>query len=182
MKVTIHIVATVVGAFLCFLTGSCKNSKIEENMFQMLSDTIAIPYDSLLYYSQYGGDTNYRFHAPYQMVVFLDSMNCSKCTIKMLFEWNELFKLEKERRVEFVYIVSSKDTLGIIEAYNNSALKHGIHLDTCGVFRSRNPHVPSDAMFHTFMIDKNHQVVLVGNPIRSPQIRNLFNRIININQ
>ena len=103
MKVTIHIVATVVGAFLCFLTGSCKNSKIEENMFQMLSDTIAIPYDSLLYYSQYGGDTNYRFHAPYQMVVFLDSMNCSKCTIKMLFEWNELFKLEKERRVEFVY-------------------------------------------------------------------------------
>ena len=46
-----------------------------------------------------------------------------------------------------------------------------VHVDTAGVFIRENPHIPREAVYHTFLLDKDNRVVLVGNPSRSEKIK-----------
>jgi hypothetical protein len=53
-----------------------------------------------------------------------------------------------------------------------------ILLDDRGLFPAANPHIPADQMFHTFLIDKNGKVVLVGDPVNNPQLWELYKTTI----
>lgn len=53
-----------------------------------------------------------------------------------------------------------------------------IYVDTTQHFRRHNPNIPSDVMFHTFLLDSDNKVILVGSPIQNNRIQNLFKKII----
>lgn len=47
-----------------------------------------------------------------------------------------------------------------------------------GVFARENPHLPREAMYHTFLLDEENRVVLVGDPSRNERIKELFWQIV----
>ena len=53
-----------------------------------------------------------------------------------------------------------------------------VHVDTAGIFIRENPHIPREAVYHTFLLDKDNRVVLVGNPSRSEKIKEMFWQIV----
>ena len=169
-----HSLCTVV----CLALFACHNKELERNMMELCKDSISLPLDSFIFVSNNQECQNTDIQSPYKMIVYVDSASCSKCSVKMLYEWNDLLSLEKENRVDFVFILSAKDTLSLMKAHRRSALKHGIYIDTCNAFLRINPHIPQGNLYHTFMIDSTQKVNLVGNPLRNKKIEELFLNII----
>lgn len=40
------------------------------------------------------------------------------------------------------------------------------------------PNLPSESMYHTFMLDENNRVILVGNPMLNKQIEDMMLSIV----
>lgn len=53
-----------------------------------------------------------------------------------------------------------------------------IYVDTLGVFNRNNRHIPSNPELHTFLLDSNGYVLLVGNPLENEKIEKLFWQIL----
>lgn len=41
-----------------------------------------------------------------------------------------------------------------------------------------NPNIPSESMFHTFLLDENNKVILIGNPMVNKQIEEMLVLIV----
>jgi hypothetical protein len=51
---------------------------------------------------------------------------------------------------------------------------HTVFYDLDGSFERLNPHLPANELFHTFLLNKDNKVVLVGNPIRNEMLWKLY--------
>ena len=59
-------------------------------------------------------------------------------------------------------------------AAGNLKFSTQVYLDSVNIFEHQNQHIPSDVLFHTFLLDENMNVVLVGDPIRNKEINKIF--------
>ena len=164
--------------FVCLALFACRDELVERNIAKLYNDTISLPLDTFIYVSNYRKGTEERIQSPYKMVVYVDSASCSKCSIRRLDEWDDLFYLERDNRVDFIYIFSTKDPLSLVNEYRKSAIKYGIYVDTCNAFLQINTHIPQENMYHTFMVDSTKHIILVGNPTRNKKIKHLFKKRI----
>ena len=115
------------------------------------------------------------------MVVFVDSTQCSTCLISSFDQWNTIINLtETKYNLNFIFIVNpTKKALGKTKiAVKHSLIKAPINIDSAGVFIKENPQIPSDPRFHTFLLDENDNVILVGNPLQSKEIFNMLIQIL----
>ena len=53
-----------------------------------------------------------------------------------------------------------------------------VYIDPNNTFLKTNPFIPEDRRFRSFMIDREGNVIFVGDPTTSPKLRYLYNRII----
>ncbi len=53
-----------------------------------------------------------------------------------------------------------------------------VFLDTAGVFERSNPGLPANPVFHTFLLDRENRVVLVGSPIGNAKMWDLYKSTI----
>ena len=100
--------------------------------------------------------------------------------------WNSLIKLEHENPngIRYYFILEAnpeklETTTSMLQS--TTQLKHTIYVDTAQYFRKKNPQIPSDVLFHTFLLDNDNKVVLVGDPTKNKSIQNLFKQILNEN-
>lgn len=56
----------------------------------------------------------------------------------------------------------------------NTNFDYPILIDTLGEFERLNPHLPKNQALHTFLLDENNRVILVGNPLRNKKIKEMF--------
>jgi hypothetical protein len=66
----------------------------------------------------------------------------------------------------------------VFQALRHSVLDFPVFIDEKQAFLKANPHIPADNRFHTFLIDKNGKVVLVGDPVNNPQLWELYKTTI----
>lgn len=118
----------------------------------------------------------------YTMVVYADSTQCTPCFINKLTDWNEFVRLENDAdySVRFVFILetSSGATDTAVKNLAKSDFRHPVFMDNKCSFRKGNPHVPEGIMYHTFLLDKESKVIMVGNPCTSKEIKELFLKCI----
>jgi len=60
----------------------------------------------------------------------------------------------------------------------NNAFDYPVLIDTLGEFEKLNVHLPKDRAFHTFLLDENNNVILVGDPLYNKMIRKMFYKIV----
>ncbi|MDR3093410.1 MAG: hypothetical protein LBU62_02055, partial [Bacteroidales bacterium] len=53
-----------------------------------------------------------------------------------------------------------------------------VYIDKESFFHKKNPNIPSDERMHTFLLDENNKVVLVGSPIRNEMLWELYKELI----
>ena len=53
--------------------------------------------------------------------------------------------------------------------------------DREGQFEKLNPHLPKNKVLHTFLLDENNNVILVGNPLHNKKIEKMFYKIVEEN-
>ena len=120
-----------------------------------------------------------------KMVVWADSSECSQCYIRHLDMWKGFVELERENPsgIQYFFILETvpEKLEEMITMIQDTQLDHSIYIDTAQYFRQHNPTIPSDVMFHTFLLDSDNKVILVGNPTKNKSIYNLLNKILDEN-
>ena len=138
----------------------------------MQNEKIIIPFDKLsCYYSDQLNDTVYHGHE-YKYIFFADSNECASCVMDSLYDYIEYIEnvtREREEKLGFYFIFSPKpnDLAKVRNKVLHSNIKHPVYIDSGSFFVKENRHIPSEPMFHTFLINQNDSIVLVGNPVKN---------------
>ena len=163
---------------LTFILQDCIENPILNDIEMMRKSPVTIPYSEFVSFenTDSGLDSDYRF------IIYIDSTDCSTCSLKNMYYWeNILDSLTKYKsNISVNPIFSPRRTilnrfLNNLQEYN---FRFPIYVDTCNAFLRANPHIPSNPLLHSFLLDENDSVILVGNPIRNKKIEELFFKIL----
>ena len=139
----------------CFAVVSCKTARIKKELKEFTGQQIVLP-DSLRS-TVNGRDTT--------LTGFMEVIATS---IGLKHKFNAIFIFSPKRGTEFQLITSLKA----------AQLDYPVFLDSGGLFLKRNPRIPSGEMYHTFLLDRQNRVVLVGNPIGNERLWELYKKEI----
>jgi uncharacterized protein YcfL len=172
----------IIITILSVLLVSCQDRKTKKEIQQLSSEAVAVP--SGITQVLFGRDTTLLDvdGSPARLVIYTDSLSCSSCRLKYMFEYNDILGLHEELGGEFMPIFVFSPREGQSAEIRNTLLlyrfDYPILLDDRGMFPAANPHIPADNRFHTFLLDKNGKVVLVGNPVNNPGLWELYKTTI----
>ena len=150
----------------------------------MQSTPISIPYNQM---ACWASDSLLKTapwkHAKLKLVHYLDSAMCHSCYLQKTVHYRTIFQLEEETKNEFynVFIITPDENAKKRLAIEFSAcmLPPTIFVDSTNVFKRVNKNIPSGELYHTFLLDENDCVILVGDPILNPKIENLLLSTVN---
>ncbi len=117
-----------------------------------------------------------------RLIVWIDSIACSTCRLDRMYEYDEIINYRKDTNDGFEYIILFSPTYEsldeVMSLLDRNRLKYPVFIDEHQAFPAANPHIPADSRLHTFLLDKNGKVVLVGDPVNNPQLWELYKTTI----
>ena len=139
----------VLAAFVIVANGCSFMSDSERYLDELYSKKLEIPFDI-------GHDSS-------KLIIlnYIDSLGCSRCKSQyplwaaFNLELNELTSNEVK-----IFFISPTQKAFQENSNMNCYVDHG------DVFRKLNK-IPLDSRFNTFLVDEEHRILLVGNPVRS---------------
>lgn len=166
-----------------FALSSCSEYQIKKGIKEMQSQSFEINYDSLLCISNSECEFGIKDNADYRWVVYFDSVNCKPCLVKSLADnWTVFMKDLSKQKIDakYVFIFSAKacDSLDYRKALENNEFNYPIFLDTLNIISHRNPQMPDNPIFHTFLLNDSSRVMLIGNPANNDKIKKMFYDIV----
>lgn len=112
------------------------------------------------------------------MVIYYDSTQCNTCAVSKLGDWESLIEDAKSiyEDIDFVFIMSptKSDQKKVMRDIAINYSNYNVAFDDSGAFSQSNPQIPQDNRFHAMLLDKNNNVVLIGNPLYSNSIWELM--------
>lgn len=106
----------------------------------------------------------------FKIVNYQDRNGCTPCKLQPHKWYSIINELDSIGNIPVILIIES-DSLKI----NESNLP--IYYDANNSFFIAND-LPSDSRFHCFLLDENNKVILIGNPVQNPKIKELYLRTI----
>ena len=159
-----------VSLFICVLSCSlsfavsCQNGRVKSNLENFIGCKIMMP-------ESFRIDTS----AHINLIAYYAPENCISCKIKSLYRWDELL-LAGDTLSDFnISFIFQTDTL---RNHDIELLDYPVILDSTANFINVNPSIPDDSRYHTFLLDRNNRVVLVGNPLASDAMWSLFRKTL----
>lgn len=162
---------------IMMLLSSCGKKKFADEILKMQSRPIDMTPCEDAYCYEDGKEVYYDNQgSTYKLVIFIDSLSCSPCFVSHMLDYmgtvvdfdsvgvNTLFIFEPKGEQK-EHLVSSLKELG-----------HPIRtiIVPNGKFSSANPHLPSSPVLHSFLLNGNNEVMVVGNPAKNAQIKELM--------
>lgn len=115
----------------------------------------------------------------YTIVVYTGEKSCSSCALKGMYRWDRLLReTGADLKAVFIFAPAKEKMEEFSFTMRTSSPSQPIYIDTANVFLTENPQVPDISALHTFLLDKDNKVLMVGNPIINPEIRKLFWKIL----
>lgn len=115
--------------------------------------------------------------APFKFVYYIDSTECSSCSLAHLSVFNRLIELtEKCDSFDFIIIFSPsvKNAKELAKDISVFEYDFPIYIDSKAIFRNLNSHIPSNKLFHQFLLNGDNYPVFVGSPLTNKQMSELF--------
>lgn len=168
---------------LLLLSCSYRTKKIHNTIEKMRTSPVLIPYGQMTCWTNDSLKQTIPWkNSKLMLVHYLDSTTCSSCYLKKNCMIESVVKLEEKTNNKFynLYIVNpDKKTMNTLaEEYSNREIPQTIFIDTTNVFLQANPHIPLEDIYHTFLLDENNNVILVGNPYLNDKVMDLLLSLI----
>ena len=112
---------------------------------------------------------------PLKMVVYVNQEGCQDCRLRSLLPVY-MFMLENQKLAHFgvVIILHPAQIEAAESTLSEMNLRRTVFFDPDGSFERLNPHLPQNEQFHTFLLNEDNKVVLVGSPIHNEKLKNLY--------
>lgn len=167
---------------LLFSFCGCKGRHdFKSDLKSLQTRPIILPLDSMQRYNNGSNDTLPGVKS-LKFIVFSDSIECVSCKLKRMYMWDSLMvKVEKGNiPIGFHFIFSpQKEDMSMFNFTMETIPPAGfIYVDTTNIFLRMNPHIPHNPIMHTFLLDEDNNVLLVGNPLENEKIEAMFWQIV----
>ncbi len=175
------LISVIVSVAIMSMMVGCKKRSDDEIINSIQKTRISIPYDKMynVVCSRYTFDKNDKTYAT--VVNVIDQYGCSGCKISELARTEILYEpMFENNAIRSVYILSAtsaqvEKVMPLLKQYH---LRNAIYIDTCNAFLKANPQIPDNELFHTFVINKEGKVLMVGNPFQNEKMEALFKKVI----
>lgn len=156
---------------------------MQEDVTRLMSAPVSFNTDSLeLLCTGLHNHMNDSFAPILKLVVYHDSTVCTSCVFQKLHKWDDFIEKAKAHKgnleLYFIFSPPSNEQHLLKVMVKNYKPKMPIYMDTAGVFRRTTPQLPSNPMLHTFLLDENNEVLVVGNPLENEKIDRMFWRTV----
>ena len=111
----------------------------------------------------------------YKVLVFVDSIGCTSCKLQ-LSRWKEFIRYTdsiSQKNIPFLFFFQFDDQWEIHSLLIRENFDKPICLDRSDRLNQLN-HFPKDIRFQVFLLDKNNKVVVIGNPVHNPNVKELY--------
>jgi len=122
---------------------------------------------------------DFRSKFEYVYIVYLQN-DCSPCYSTYISWQEEIAKLEKFDNFTVLFIIKGNS----YDEFKNNASKFGLKedrfytfMDRDDIFRDSNINIPLSIMKNSFLINKKNQIVLIGSPFSTPEMKKVFKDI-----
>lgn len=173
MKIKIGAILIILSIISCDM-----NSKFKKEYNILKSEKITIPNN--LKTLMNGNDSLIQnfFDSELKLIVYTDSTSCNSCYIRKLENWNYLLEYAQgfNGKLKFYFIIAPKiDELNSVKiALRSVKFNYPVILDSEDNFKKSNPNIPNNKILHTFLLDKDNNVIMVGNPVNNSEVNELF--------
>lgn len=124
-----------------------------------------------------------------RLVVYIDSSSCSSCSLNRLARFTQFAALSQtDPEFEMVVLLwpDSETSQTVEDNVKHRGFPFDVFIDYDGSFSDSNPYHPGiDVRFNCFLLDKENNPVMVGDPTSGRQIEALFreqyNKIVHSN-
>lgn len=179
-----HIIFYIMWILVLFMSCNHTNQEITKDVKRMMSKPVNLCEGQLtLYKSGIEMKDTTKHNSMFTQVVFVDSATCSSCFWKQMPHWQSIIDSVKHHNIDlsflFVFHVKHRNKQAFIKTMQHDTLfRHPIYLDTAGVFLRQNPIISRNKLLHSFLINQDNHVILVGCPMQNRRIRDMFNDIL----
>lgn len=158
------------------LLSSCQNGRMSRAAYKLAESTIQLPAELSLVTAEGEIIDSVALEPIPKLVIFIDSTECRMCRISKLQIYHPLYELSKQQNFQLMILVGGfdYDTIPISRIISDYYLEIPVYIDKDDVFRKLNPVIPNDSRLHSFLIDKDNQVLFIGDPSSSKHLHSLF--------
>lgn len=165
-------------ALLILLIAGCKDKRKQE-LIQVVSEWQGkeILFPEQLTFTQYVRDT-VEYEIPdseHKILIFVDSLGCTSCKLQ-LDKW-KTFISEVDAltggEVPFLFFFQSKDYDDLYYLFKRERFDHPVCIDSRNEMDALN-NFSYNPTFQTFLLDRENKVRLLGNPVYSVQMKELY--------
>lgn len=161
------------------LLSSCQESK-KENITQLVSEWMGskIVYPEDLTFTLWGNDTVVD-RTPYTIVTYADSVGCISCKLQLANWLTYLAEIKEQvpEKVKVHFIFHPKDPKELAVLLKQNKFNYPVCIDENDSFNKLN-HLSSIMAFQTFLLNKDNEVIAIGNPIYNPKIKEFYMDLI----
>ena len=168
----------IISAFLISSCGFSDSFVMRKHLKSFMSETVTVPHglqgidsSGISYYK----DT---LLLP-KLVIYYDSSACNDCEVSHLTDMEWLYRKSARSKAFEVLIIFSpipEEYTALRNMLEVHDFPYPVYIDFDGRFRRANRFIPSDVIFHSFLIDASGKILYVGNPSLSSELSEAFER------
>lgn len=158
---------------------SCSKQKSDNDLLPIVKEWYGkeVKFPDRPVFTLYGKDTvDYSIpQSPYKVLVYVDSTGCVDCKLQLQ-KWQELIKYTNSisnGEIPFLFFFFPKDYKELCQFFKRDLFDIPVCIDFKGELNKLN-NFPPLPQFHTFLLDKDNKVIVIGNPVHSMDIRSMY--------
>lgn len=165
---------------LCIFIVGCSRWQMKDEIKSFLGKTVCFPNNLIAVHNGIALSDSLISDGgcPIKLVLYFSANRCTPCVIGKFRDYEKIFKMEVENQFSPLIILSTKEEKyeykTLVSELVIRSLPYPVYVDRYNEFQQLNTCLPSDSRFHTFLLDKNNKVALIGNPLNGDAMWNLF--------
>lgn len=173
-----NLVAAIIVSLLMSILQSCND--VKSNISDMYSKQIHWDVNEMeryihQYFKAYRDSGQSK---DYHLIVYSDSLECMSCMTNKLHGWDKLINYvdSASKNVDFIFVFSPmKQELNNLKvALEMQRFRYPVYIDINHDFSMNNSFIPDESLYHTFLVDKDFKIRIVGDPRRNSQLMDMF--------
>lgn len=161
--------------FVAYNLSNAPKKALEKQVMAMTGLKVDLSFEQAKAYFN-GKDSVYTSLPKKKLVVFVDSTSCSSCFISHLTEYFEINDTLQVSHAELVIILHPQQARieEVSTRLQQEKFPFRCIVDSGGEFIRKNQNIPSNQLLHSFLLDVEDKIALIGNPTRNQRIKELL--------
>ena len=163
------------------LLSSCGKKNFADDILKMQSSPIDLTSCEGAVCYKNGMESIYNnVDSAYKLIIYIDSLSCSPCFVSHMSDYlGTVEELDSAGiRTIFIFEPEKEKEEDVLSALKRFPTPLAALVIKNGVFALTNPHLSSTSVLHSFLLNRDNEIMIVGNPARNDKIKELMLNIV----